>query len=312
MKPTGQTLPDLPLEAWEQSKITLNLYMQIVGKIRLATMPRKNHWWYLTLYVSPTGFTTGPMPTNDGFDTFEITFNLLDHQLEIVTSQGERATIKLEDGLSVADFYARLFATLDGLGIHVTIIDHSFDLPEIEDEPFTQMTQYATYQPAYVERFWRVMMWVDSVLKEWSGRSYSKTNPVHLYWHHLDLVVTRFSGKKGPALPPDMRLSDKDAYSHEVISAGFWAGDPVVRAPAFYVYAYPSPDGLDQEPLQPAAARWVDNNGSPSATLMYDDLRQEADPRAALLAFLESAYQGAAKLAGWPVAELTVPPLDEL
>jgi hypothetical protein len=286
--------------------------MQIVGKIRLAATPRKNHWWYATLYLSPQGFTTQAIPFAQGYETFEINFNLIDHQVEIVTSRGDFGTIPLVDGLSVAQFYRELLAMLAGFGIEVTIWNMSYDVPDIVDTPFSEITHFQSYQKAYVQRFWRAMMWVAGVFKEFSGRSYSKTSPVHLYWHHMDLAVTRFSGRKGPAPPPEMRISDKDAYSHEMISFGFWAGDPEVRAPAFYSYTYPSPAGLDQELLQPAAAKWVDANGSPMAVLMYDDLRRQADPRAVLLDFMESAYQAGAKLAGWNVADLTVPPLEAM
>ncbi|MEQ9438962.1 MAG: DUF5996 family protein [Cyclobacteriaceae bacterium] len=302
-------LPDLPLSAWEDTKMTLHLYVQIVGKIRLRLTPRKNHWWYLTLYVSPKGLTTHAIPY--GNETFEITFNFLRHQLELVSSRGEEAMIPLQDGLSVADFYRQLQTILRQWDIEVSIVNKPFDVSSI-DKPFDQITEHASYNAEYVERFWRIMLWVDGVFKEFSGRSYSKTCPVHLYWHHMDLTVTRFSGRKGPALTPNMRISDKDAYSHEVISFGFWAGDDTVREPAFYVYAYPSPEGLDQQPIQPAAAQWVDSNGSPMALLMYEALRKEPDPRQALLNFLESTYQAGARLAGWEVKDLTVPPLEDL
>ena len=312
MSNSTHTLPELPLEAWEQSKITLHLYMQIVGKIRLKAMPRKNHWWYVTLYVCPKGFTTYAIPYDDGFQTFEITFNLIDHQLEVVTSRGDSGSFALEDGLSVAQFYQQLFAMLGEFGITVSILARPYDVPGIKEAPFAEISDYASYQKEYVERFWRIMMWVDGVFKEFSGRSYSKTCPVHLYWHHLDLAVTRFSGKKGPDLAPEMRISDKDAYSHEAISFGFWAGDQDVRTPAFYSYTYPSPDGLDNEPLQPDAAQWVDSNGSPMALLLYENLRTQANPRQALLDFLESAYQAGAKSANWDIEVMTVPPLAEL
>lgn len=311
MSDSTYTLPELPLDAWEKSKITLHLYMQIVGKIRLGMMPRKNHWWYVTLYVCSKGFTTHAIPYADGFQTFEITFNLINHQLEVTTSRGEVGSIPLADGLSVAQFYRKLFALLQEFGIEVSIRNEPYDVPGVET-PFPEIIEYASYQKEYVARFWRVMMWVDGVFKEFSGRVYSKTSPVHLYWHSLDLAVTRFSGKKGPDLNPDMRLSDKDAYSHEVISFGFWAGDQNVRGAAFYSYTYPSPDGLDNEPLQPAIAQWVDSNGSPMAVLMYDELRAQANPRQTLLDFLESAYQAGAKLAHWDVEALTVPSLTEL
>ncbi len=311
MSDLTRTLPQLPLDVWEKSKITLHLYMQIVGKIRLGMMPRKNHWWYVTLYVCPRGFTTYGIPFDDGFHTFEITFNLIDHQLEVVTSRGESGSIALKNGLSVAQFYHDLFAVLQEFGIQTSILDKPYDIPGIET-PFSEITEYASYQKEYVERFWRVMMWVDGVFKEFSGRSFGKTCPVHLYWHSFDLAVTRFSGKKGPDLNPEMRISDKDAYSHENISFGFWAGDQNVRGAAFYSYTYPSPEGLDKEPLKPTIAQWVDSNGSPMAVLMYDDLRTQTNPRQALLDFLESAYQAGAKLAHWDIEAMTVPPLTEL
>ncbi len=153
----------------------------------------------------------------------------------------------------------------------------------------------ASYQKDYVERFWKILLWVDEVFDEFSGRFYGKTCPVQIYWHHLDMTVTRFSGKKVP-LTEGMRLSDKDAYSHEVISFGFWAGDENIPAPAFYSYTYPSPQGLDKTTIQPSSAKWVDNNGSPMALLMYDDVRKEADPVGALLDFMERGYQAGALL----------------
>ncbi|MEM8486810.1 MAG: DUF5996 family protein [Bacteroidota bacterium] len=304
------TLPSLPLDEWEQSKITLNYFLQIAGKIRLGLMPRKNHWWYLTLYVSPRGLTTHAIPLDDGFNTFELTFNFISHQVELHTSRGEAYSFPLEDGLSVAAFYQQMFDLLKKIGVELEIIDRPIDMPL--DAPFSEIETYNTYQPAYVAQFWRALTWVDHVFKEFGGRFYGKTCPVHLYWHHMDLAVTRFSGKRGPVMEPQTRLIEKDAYSHEVISFGFWAGDDNVRGAAFYCYTFPSPEGLDTEPLQPQAASWVDSNGSPMALLMYDDLRREADPKAALLDFLESAYQAGAKRAEWDVPGFTVPSLRDL
>ena len=303
-------LPELPLAAWENSKTTLHLYLQIVGKIRLALMPRKNHWWNLTLYTSTTGLTTHPIPYNAGVETFEIRFNFIQHQLEVVTSRGESAAIALEDGLSVSQFYHQLFELLDQFDITVTIVDKPYDLPV--KQPFSEITDHASYQKDNIQRFWRILLWVDGVFNEFSGRFYGKTCPVHLYWHHMDLTVTRFSGRKGPALSADMSVTEKDAYSHEVISFGFWAGDDTITEPAFYSYTYPSPEQLDQEPLRPSSANWVQSNGSPMALLTYADLRQEADPRASLLNFLQTAYQAGAKQAEWDDAALQVPPLTEL
>ncbi len=303
-------LPALPLDEWEQSKITLNFFLQIAGKIRLGLMPRKNHWWYLTFYVSPRGLTTHAIPLDDGFHTFEITFNFIEHLVELNTSSGVSHSFPLQDGLSVASFYTQMFDLLKKVDVTLEIIDKPVDMPT--DASFGDIHDYKSYQPEYVERFWRALTWVDHVFKEFGGRFYGKTCPVHLYWHHMDLAVTRFSGKLGPAMPPETRLIEKDAYSHEVISFGFWAGDDNVRGAAFYCYTYPSPEGLDTEPLQPQAASWVDSNGSPMALLMYDDLRRAEDPKATLLDFLESAYQAGAKRADWDVAGFTVPGLRDL
>ena len=308
MAMTAPYLPDLPLDAWENTKMTLHLYVQIVGKIRLQLMPRKNHWWYITLYVSPQGLTTQGIPY--GNETFELRFNFLRQELELVSSRGDERAIPLYDGLSVAEFYRQLQDALQQMGIQVSIVNKPFDVPVTQ--PFDRLTEQSAYDPEYVQRFWRILLWVDGVFKEFSGRFYGKTCPVHLYWHHLDLTVTRFSGRRGPALEADRRLSDKDAYSHEVISFGFWAGDDTVREPAFYSYTYPAPAGLDRQPVQPSAAQWVDNHGSPMALLTYNALRTESDPRRVLLDFLESTYQAGARLARWDVEELTVPPLEDL
>jgi hypothetical protein len=304
-------LPALPLKEWENTKMTLHLYLQIVGKIKLKVMPRRNHWWNITLHVNARGITTNSM--FNGNESFEIQFNFIDHKLEITTSRGEYESFKLHEGLSVANFHDKLFTILNELGINVKILDKPYSLPDKNPitTPFAEITEYASYQEDYVEKFWQILLWVDGTFNEFSGRFYGKACPVHIYWHHMDLVVTRFSGKKVP-LAPGMRLSDKDAYSHEVISFGFWAGDENTPGPAFYSYTYPSPPGLNQTPLKPKSAQWVDNNGSPMALLMYDDVRKEADPHQALLDFLQSAYEAGATLAGWNMDEMRVPELQEL
>jgi hypothetical protein len=172
-------LPELPLDAWEGSKTTLHLFAQIVGKIRLKMMPRKNHWWNTTLYVSPTGLTTHSIPYADGFGTFEISLNLLAHRMVLVTSRGESEAFPLEQGLSVAEFHRRLFDLLERCGIHPHILDKPYDLPVTK--PFSEITEHASYQREYVERYWRIMLWVNGVFEEFSGRFYGKTCPVHLY-----------------------------------------------------------------------------------------------------------------------------------
>lgn len=304
-------LPELPLKQWEQTKMTLHLYLQIVGKIKLKVMPRKNHWWNITLHVNAKGITTRSMHYGD--HSFEIQFNFIDHRLEVITSKGENEWFYLYNGLTVADFYSNLFRILSHLGIEVKILAKPYSLPDANPitTPFASLRQYGSYEKEYVERFWKILLWVDDVLNEFSGKFYGKTCPVHIYWHHMDMTVTRFSGKKVP-LAEGMSTSNKDAYSHEVISFGFWAGDDNTPGAAFYSYTYPSPPGLDKELLEPSYAKWIDSNGSPMALLMYDDLRNEDNPRQALLNFLDSAYIAGGRLAGWNLPELTVPQLNEL
>ncbi len=300
-----QVLPTLPLDEWDNTRQTLHLYLQVMGKVRMALMPYRNHWWNVTLYVTSTGMSTGPMPFANGLRSLTIELDFIRHQLRVLSSEGEERTTELRDGLSVADFHDELFAHLESLGVEVQIYDRPYDLPV--EKRFGEITDWKSYQPEYVNRFWRIMLWVNSVFEEFSGRFYGKTCPVHLYWHHMDLTVTRFSGTRLPAAE-GVSGPDAEAYSHEVSSFGFWAGDAMVREPMFYSYTFPSPDGLDAHPLLPTAkAGWVDSNGSPMAMLSYEAVRTSDEPRTALLSFLESAYQGGANLAGWDVASLTTP-----
>ncbi len=287
--------PPLPLAAWEDAKITLHLWLQIVGKIKLDLVPRKNHWWHITFFASPTGITSGYIPDDRG--SFQVDFNFQQHKLEIITSWGKYESFDLVDGLSVAEFHKRFFDKLYSLKIPARITPIPYDHPC--KEPFASCETHKSYNPEYVSRFWRILISVDNVFREFSGRFYGKVSPSQMYWHHMDLAVTRFSGRKGPGLPEGSTEADKDAYSHEVISAGFWAGDEQVRGAAFYAYAYPSPEGIANEPLFPDVASWNDVNGSPMAMLMYDDLIKLSNPKAELLNFLESSYRAGAKLASW-------------
>jgi hypothetical protein len=304
-------LPILPLKEWEKTKMTLHLFMQIVGKIKLKKMPRKNHWWNITLLVNAKGITTNTVA--NGAEAFEIQFNFIEHLLEVSTSKGEYESFSLHDGLSVAEFYTKLLGILDKLKIEVHLVNKPYSLPDVNPitTPFDQLTEYSSYEAVYVERFWKIMLWVNSVFTEFAGKFYGKTCPVQLYWHHLDLTVTRFSGKKVP-LAEGMSIANKDAYSHEVISFGFWVGDENVDAPAFYSYTYPSPGGLENTPLKPSPAKWQMSNGSPMALLMYDDIRTAEDPSEQVMDFLESAYAAGSSLAGWNVEEMKVPELKEL
>ena len=295
-------LPKLKYVGNQKKKLTLHLIFQMIGKIRMCFMPRKNHWWYITLYVNEKGFTTGPIIIGDGFQSFSISLNVLQDELEIFKSTGESKSFELEGGMNIASIYNRLVSILEQLDIEVKINSSPYDL-NIKKK-FSEIEDIHHYNPDYVRAFWKAFLWTDSVFKEFSGRFYGKTCPVHVYWHSMDLAVTRFSGEKAPPMPKEARISDKEAYSHECISFGFWAGDENLQEPAFYSYTYPSPDGLDREPLEPKNAHWIMNNGNTMAILTYADLLKEDNPRKVLLGFLESAYQAGAKLAGWPLMNL--------
>lgn len=286
-------LPALPLEAWEDTKDTLHLFVQIVGKVRLRLHPKLNHWWHVTLYVAPRGLTTRAIPY--GGESFEIAFDLIDHALRITTSRGEERSFAL-GALSVAQFYDRLFGALRELGIEARILARPYE--HTSTIPFAEDDQHKGYDPDYVHRYWRVLLEVGNTLEAFRGRFLGKQTPVHLFWHSFDLALTRFSGRAAPPMA-EGSASDREAYSHEVISFGFWPGDQNLRAPAFYSYTFPEPDGLKDEPLRPAAASWNDQRGSALAVLMYDDVRAAPDPRAALLDFCQSAYEAGARRAGW-------------
>ena len=293
-------LPPLPLAEWEATKTTLHLYLQIVGKIQLQLNPKQNHWWHITFYPVAKGICSQQIPCGDR--TFEILFNFIQHRLEIQTSEAEYEEIQLLDGLSVASFYHQLFEKLHMLDIKVRIMSKPLNVPGVVEASFADINDHNTYNKAHVERFWKILLWTNSVFKEFSGRYNGKTSPVQLFWHHMDLVITRFSGRPVYSVPSsDAHLPNRKACSHECISFGFWPGDEDVKGAAFYCYTYPSPDGIDREPLQPKAAQWIVSNGSPMALLMYDNLRAASDPEGALLAFLESSYQAGIKRAEWEV-----------
>jgi hypothetical protein len=293
-------LPDLPLTSWEATKDTLHLWVQIVGKIRMASSPPRNHWWHVTLYVDVRGLTTRRLHAANGV-TFEIAFDFVEHRLVVLTNAGAIESFELVDGLPVAGFDENLHAILEKLGVDVPIRESPFEMPVTT--PFPADREHASYDRDAVERFWRILDWTDGVFEEFAGWYCGKTSPVHLFWHGLDLAVTRFGGKRAPRLP-DADPVTREAYSHEVVSFGFWPGDENVREPTFYSYTAPEPADLRQRPLQPAEAFWADQGTGSLARLPYQVVRTAADPKATLLDFLESAYRAGAGTAGWDVAEL--------
>jgi hypothetical protein len=298
----GYVFPPLPLEEWEESKETLHRYAQIVGKVRLARSPFRNHWWHVPLYVTTRGLTTSPIP--DKHITFEISFDLMDNRLVVSTSEGEGFAFAMDD-LPVAEFYRKLFDGLGTLGLEVSINATPFGFDD--EHTLADNTFHCVCDREYVRRYWSVLVQVDQIFKEFAGRFNGKTSPVHLFWHSFDLAMTRFSGRRAPERNGADKVT-REAYSHEVISFGFWPGDRNVRSPAFYAYAAPEPEGLAGQPLEPEAAFWATEGGM--ALLMYDDLRKMDSPKSALLEFLESAYQAGAKTAGWDVEGFRAEPVS--
>jgi hypothetical protein len=294
------TLPELPLTSWEATKETLHLWAQIVGKVRMASSPPRNHWWHVTLYVDVRGLTTRRLHAANGV-TFEIVFDFVEHRLVVETNRGEVESFELVDGLSVAAFDEMLHAALARLDIDVAISESPFGVPMTT--PFPDDREHASYDRDAVERFWHILDWTDGVFEEFAGWYCGKTSPVHLFWHSLDLALTRFGGRRAPALP-DADPVTQEAYSHEVVSFGFWAGDQNVREPTYYSYAAPEPADLRRRPLQPGEAFWGELGTGSLAFLRYEAVRTAADPRRTLLAFLESAYQAGAGASGWDVDDL--------
>jgi hypothetical protein len=233
--------------------------------------------------------------------TFEIVFDFVDHRLVIATNAGGVESFELVEGLSVAEFDEKLHATLARLDIDVTIRESPYGVPMTT--PFPADREHHAYDRDAVERFWRILDWTDGIFEEFAGWNCGKTSPVHLFWHSLDLAFTRFGGKRAPA-KPEADAVTREAYSHELISFGFWAGDHNMREPSFYSYTSPEPADLRRRPLEPEAAFWSELGSSSLALLRYEAVRTSADPRGTLLAFLESAYQAGARAAGWDADDL--------
>ena len=288
---TDRYLPELPYDSWADTCQTLQLWTQVVGKIRMTLCPLVNHWWNVPLYLTARGLTTSPMPYGDG--SFEISFDFIDHKLLVETCGGDRRTLPLKPQ-TVADFYAALMTTLAELGITVKIWTVPCELTDIT--PFEQDTYHKSYDAEAAHKFWRILSWVDSVFKEFRAGFIGKVSPVHFFWGSFDLAVTRFSGRRAP-LRPEADPITREAYSHEVSSAGFWAGGGDIKAPAFYSYAAPAPEGFAAQKVRPAAAYYDPKLNE--FLLMYDDVRTASDPKAALLEFLQSTYDAAADLAKW-------------
>jgi len=300
-----ETWPALPQSAWSDTCATLQLWMQIVGKIRLALTPPINHCWNVTLYPTVRGLTTAPMP--NGSRMVQIDFDFLDHLLVVETSSGARETIPLRP-MTVAEFYRKLLDVLTQMGLSV----HIWPVPAevAEPIPFEQDVTHKDYDPEFAQRFWRVVLQSSRVFTMFRSRFSGKVSPVHLFWGALDLACTRFSGRIAPVHPSMPGLPDRvtrDAYSHEVSSCGFWPGAPGIE-PFFYSYAYPEPPGYSSYSIQPAQAKFDPAFGE--FVLPYEAMRQSTDPDDLLLQFLQTTYDAACKCGTWDREALEYRPVQ--
>ena len=300
--------PPLPLEEWQDTYATLHMWTQIVGKLRLAQAPMLNHWWQVPLYVTVRGLTTSPI--SYGSESFEISFDFLDHRLRVQTSAGAVRTLALAPR-SVADFYRELMAALHALGIRIRI----WPMPVEVTDPiaFDQDHRHHSYVPEQAQRFWRILQQTDRVLQRFRGGFLGKSSPVHFFWGSFDLAVSRFSGRPAPPHPGGIpHVADwvtRLAYSHEVSSCGFWPGGGPVAEPVFYAYAYPEPEGFKTQAVHPPAAFY--SNELREFLLPYQAVRLAENPDALLLDFAQSTYLAAATAARWDRAALEHPAVSE-
>lgn len=292
----SEVWPALALEDWKDTYATLHRWTQIVGKIRLTQTPWFNHSWHCTLYVTPRGLSSGPVPYENR--TFEISFDFIDHVLTVQVSDGSSGQVMLQPQ-SVAAFYASLMTEMEKLGLRVKINR----VPnEIADAiPFDEDEIHRAYDTEYANRFWRILVQADRVFMTFRAPFTGKCSPVHYFWGSADLAVTRFSGRPAPPHPGGIpNLPDwvvRDAYSHEVSSCGFWPGGGPIPYAAFYAYAYPEPPHFAAAPVQPEGAFY--SNDLREFILPYDIVRQSASPDETLLEFLQATYAAAADLSGW-------------
>lgn len=292
----SETWPELSLKDWKPTYHNLHMWTQMVGKVRLELSPKTNHWWNVPLYVDARGLTTSPIPY--GKDVFEIRFDFIDHKLIVDRCDGRRRVLALEPR-TVADFYSEFMSTLRSLDLDIAIYAKPVEV--VDPIPFAEDTLYRAYDADAAYRFWRIVTSCDSVFKQFRAWFVGKSSPVHFFWGSFDLCVTRFSGRRAPERPGADSIT-REAYSHEVISAGFWPGGGEVKGAAFYAYAAPEPPGFAEEKVKPAAAFY--HPGMKEFLLMYDDVRLAASPREALLGFLQSTYEAGANLARWDRREL--------
>jgi hypothetical protein len=287
--------PALPYDAWKDTYATLHMWTQIVGKVALALAPPLNHSWAIALHLTPRGLTTRPLA--HGVRSFTMEFDFIDHQLVIRTTDGERRALPLAPR-SVADFYRAVMATLDAMALPVQVWPVPVEVPD--PIPFLEDTQHHSYDPEFAHRFWRILGRIERVFTGARCRFVGKCSPTHFFWGGPDLAVTRFSGRLAP--PREGPAFMREAYSHEVISHGFWPGGGAVLEPVFYAYAVPEPAGFKEARVEPSAAYYHLEMGE--FLLPYEAVRTAPSPERAIEAFVDSTYEQAATLAGWDRAAL--------
>ena len=300
MQPDLAVWPELRYSSWHETAATLHLWTQIVGKVRLSLTPWVNHSWQVPLYVTARGLGTSPIPV--GTEVVEVEFDFVNHRLLARTSRGDERAFALEQQ-SVSDFYSRAVELLRQVGVLVSINDRPCELPD--PVRFPDDRAHRSYDPDAAHSFWRALLQIDRVLKVFRSGFLGKVSPVHFFWGSFDLAVTRFSGRRAPLHPGGVPgLPDsvtREAYSHEVSSAGFWPGSATFPIAAFYSYAYPEPEGFRSAPLAPGA-HWDATLGE--FILPYDMVRTSADPQRVFLEFLATTYEAAAKAGKWDRAAL--------
>jgi hypothetical protein len=283
--------PEIHLSDWAATRDTLHMWTQIVGKVRLVQTDLVNHWWNVPLYVTARGLSTGVMPYRDR--SFEVLFDFINHVLVIETSDGTEDRIPLQP-MTVAAFYETFMECLKRLGLDVQIYPVPVEIPD--PIPFREDTVHASYDREYANRFWRVLLQTDRIFKSFRSRFIGKSSSVHFFWGSFDLAVTRFSGRPAPEREGADMIT-KEAYSHEVISHGFWPGGGGVDDAAFYAYGAPEPDGLKTARVSPTEAGY--HTGMNEFIMMYEDVRKASNPESLIMEFLQSTYEAAADLAHW-------------
>jgi len=298
---THSLLAPLPYEDWIETKTTLHLFTQIVGKLQLRYTRLRNHWWNVTFRPSARGIATHLMHVADTF--FEVEFDFIEHCVIVRSNRPSKSqTVVLRDGLSIAEFYQSLFSLFRSMDLELSVLATPYGMNVTT--PFSQDVQHHRYDPVLVQHWWNAVLWSADVLNQFGTEFVGKQSEPQLFWHGFDLAVGRFSGRRSHVPPPDDPVA-KEAYSDEVIAFGFWAGDANIPEPSYYTYTAPEPAAITSFPLRPGAALWTKSGSGHLGILPYDAVREATDPRSTLLDFFASAFEAGTGAAQWDTADLT-------